>query len=485
MIIISDIVDYCANYLRGGSFPGSFAHITFKKKGYLRKDLKEMKRILAFILAAFMIMSTFAACGDPINENPEPDQGGVATAAPAVSGDIAPEEPPAGENGEVIPQNPNPSNGETWNGYDISFVEENGIEYVWENCSNETKANLAAAMNAIRDMTGFIPLAYPLEDGEARGAEVYDFIQLVLNCSMDYPYVLNRFLKHDNDGDGKVDAMTALFNLDIIASEEQAWDMTAKLNAKLDEIVSGMPDGSEYDKLMYLHEALVFNCKYSEEVPTFYTAYGALVDGMATCQGYADAMHMLLSRAGFETVFCIGRGNNASVTHKWNYVKLSDGQWYIIDPTWADPADKDDPAYINYDYFLISDEELLKDHKEKFENPFFTEPVASSMEHCYHITEGYYCTTYDEAKAVVSQQIKDCDSEGRHYVYLRLSDESVFEDVRDRMLKANRDDGSHGEIMQLIADNGPSFNSKSWSVYNGHEEGTGPLTFIITLKDAE
>lgn len=462
------------------------------KKCYKGRILK-MKRIMSVLLAMMMALSLFTACGDKIDENPGP------APAPAVSGDVTPETPPEVTAGEdVLPPeqtdnppvettvggNPNPTTGETWNGYDLTFVKENGIEYIWERLSNEMKENLASAMTAIRDITGFITLKYPMGEEEN-----YEFMQLILNCAMDYPYVRNRFVKHDNDEDGNIDALTIVFNYDLISTEAEGWEMTRRLNERVDEIVAGMPDGSEYEKLRYLHDTLVFNCTYSDSIPTFYTAYGALVDGQATCQGYADAMHLLLSRAGFETVWCVGVGSDEAVTHKWNYVKLSDGKWYILDPTWADPAEKDDPAYISYDYFLISDEELLKDHKEKHENRFFEEPVAESMEMNYHIQEGCCVSTYDEAKASIEKQILDCAAENRHYVYLRVTDGDVYDDIRDRMLKANRSDGSHGEIMQLLKDavenNGVPFKPTSWSVYNGHEDGVGQYTFIINLTYAE
>lgn len=445
-----------------------------------------MKKILAFLLALTLAMSLFTACGSKISDTPvvtEPSVENPVSTTEAPQGEPLPAE--SDQQTTEPSKNPNPSNGQTWNEYDISFVEENGIEYIWERLDNEKKDNLASAMNAIRDVTGFITYKYPMSEEEN-----YDFMQLVLNCCVDYPYVRNQFVIHDNDEDGNIDALTAIFNYEVVETEEQAWNMTARLNQKLDEIVSAMPDGTEYEKLRYLHDYLVFNCKYSDSIPTFYTAYGALVDGQATCQGYADAMHLLLSRAGFETVWCVGVGTEVEgdiqVTHKWNYVKLSDGKWYILDPTWADPANKDDPTYISYDYFLVSDEELLKDHKEKHENPFFEEPVAESMDHNFHVQEGYYCTTYDEAVAAVEKQLRTCAENNTHFIYLRMSDIDAFDEVADKLLKANRDDGSHGEIMQLIEnaadETGVNFNHKSWSVYKGYEDGAGPLTFIITLK---
>ena len=437
-----------------------------------------MKKILALLLAICLVMTLFAACGKEI------DNGHVTPNNPASSGDSQPGANLPGNQGNGDSPD-NTSEAGTWNGYDLQFVKDNGIEYIWDNLDNEMKANLAAALDAIKRVDSFIPLEYSLDEDTN-----YKFMQLILNCAMDYPYVVNQFSLFDNDEDGKIDALIANYNFAVIQTEEDAWALTDALNARLDEIVAGMPQGvSQYEQLRYLHDTLVFFSDYSDNTPLYYTAYGALVAGKATCQGYADAMHLLLARAGFETCFCVGIGNNEKVTHKWNYVKLDDGQWYILDPTWADPVDKDDPAYICYDYFLVSDEELLKDHKEKHENPFFKEPTAYSMEYSFHTVEGYECSTYDEAVAIIEQQIRDCAAEGRHYLYLRMRDVDTYNLVREDLFRANKADGGHGEIMQLIQkvvdETGVNFNPRSWGVYATHDESGGPLTFTITLRYTE
>lgn len=64
--------------------------------------------------------------------------------------------------------------------------------------------------------------------------------------------------------------------------------------------------------------------------------------GGGSCAVYADVVHRLLARAGFEvkTVYGTVKGNSGStrrglsVNHVWNAVKV-DGQWRLIDATWG------------------------------------------------------------------------------------------------------------------------------------------------------
>jgi len=87
------------------------------------------------------------------------------------------------------------------------------------------------------------------------------------------------------------------------------------------------------------------NTPYTEES---FTAYGALIEGSAVCDGYARAAQLLMSMCGIESLYVVGTANNG-VGHAWNMVKLN-GQWYQLDVTW------DDGSYSRSDYFLVTDD---------------------------------------------------------------------------------------------------------------------------------
>jgi transglutaminase/protease-like cytokinesis protein 3 len=87
------------------------------------------------------------------------------------------------------------------------------------------------------------------------------------------------------------------------------------------------------------------------------TAYAALVQNYASCQGYAVAVFRLLKAAGIECTVVTGTGINKdgiSEFHAWNQV-LVDGEYLNIDATW-------DAGKSDYDYFLIRDDAFVN-HK--------------------------------------------------------------------------------------------------------------------------
>lgn len=98
-------------------------------------------------------------------------------------------------------------------------------------------------------------------------------------------------------------------------------------------------------KELALHDALVEKCAYNEPAaenpdayPSAYTAYGALVDGSAVCEGYAKALKLLLDSAGLRSLYVTGTaGSGGNVgPHAWNQVYV--GRWYQVDATFDDPV---------------------------------------------------------------------------------------------------------------------------------------------------
>ena len=98
---------------------------------------------------------------------------------------------------------------------------------------------------------------------------------------------------------------------------------------------------SDWEKALAAHDYLMTACSYNWEFDTgtgtpgkqVYSAYGALVDGDAVCQGYALAYKLILSQMGIPCITV----SSSTMKHMWNLVQL-DGVWYHVDVTWDDPT---------------------------------------------------------------------------------------------------------------------------------------------------
>ena len=137
--------------------------------------------------------------------------------------------------------------------------------------------------------------------------------------------------------------------LDTLSSQDMA------LYQKAVEVHDSLTDAtmSEYERVKAFHDYLCDTVTYVDQGDVSHTAYGALVNGKAVCQGYAQAMDLLCYLSGIECRYVSGEGTNSqgeTGPHGWVKVKV-DGVWYNADPTWADQV-----TYISYKYFLVSDD---------------------------------------------------------------------------------------------------------------------------------
>lgn len=152
--------------------------------------------------------------------------------------------------------------------------------------------------------------------------------------------------------------------------QSAAPDQGEKYHAAIRKALSCVNDDmSDLEKIIALHDWLILNCTYDEEnyyndtIPSVdYTAYGALVNGIAVCDGYTKAYDLLLREAGITTYRVVGEANGPKgwEGHSWNIVKLN-GKYYHIDATWDDP-DSMAPESVWYNYMLKSDSRMMHDH---------------------------------------------------------------------------------------------------------------------------
>lgn len=96
---------------------------------------------------------------------------------------------------------------------------------------------------------------------------------------------------------------------------------------------------SDLDRVRRIYDFVLANTRYDEvhaKNPAHHlktTAYAALVQGQAVCQGYAVLLYRLLREAGIPTRVITGTAGG--VNHAWNLVGIG-GVYYNLDATWDD-----------------------------------------------------------------------------------------------------------------------------------------------------
>lgn len=108
--------------------------------------------------------------------------------------------------------------------------------------------------------------------------------------------------------------------------------MISDYNAAIGKILEGVnPSWSDLEKALYFNDYLASHCEY-DTTYSKYTAYDALVDNKAVCEGYSLAYMELLSRVGIPCK----RVSSNSLNHTWNMFYINN-HYYYVDVTWNDP----------------------------------------------------------------------------------------------------------------------------------------------------
>lgn len=156
---------------------------------------------------------------------------------------------------------------------------------------------------------------------------------------------------HDND-------VTIEFAMTYVTTYSQEQAITQRVAEIIAEIIS--PSMTDEEKAKVIHDWVVLNVEY-DQTYQHHSAYDALFEAKETvCQGYTLLMIRMLQDVNIESKF-VG-GTAKGVNHSWNLVHLC-GHWYHLDATWDDQVTYlPNPDFISWDYYLLSDAEILVDH---------------------------------------------------------------------------------------------------------------------------
>ena len=163
-----------------------------------------------------------------------------------------------------------------------------------------------------------------------------------------------------------------------------------------------------------IHDALCERIVYTDNDATDEddNAIGALLDGRANCDGYADAFYLTGTLAGLEIRYQHGNSrrreadeNWRSVSHMWNLIRI-DGSWRMVDVTWDDQEDR-----TVYTWFNIGADRARRTHVWDEEN---STPLLERTDPAGRPGNEYLIRDADAVRSAVS------DAEARGYSFFTL-----------------------------------------------------------------
>ena len=199
------------------------------------------------------------------------------------------------------------------------------------------------------------------------------------------------------------------------------------------ELVSGA-GGSDLEKERYIHDALCERITYQQEEEDSGEkdcAIGALLNGSADCDGYADAMLLCCGLAGIPCRYMHGDSRKPALPgapdgdHMWNLVCI-DGDWLMCDVTWGDQEG------ISYLFFNLGKRDAGESYAWCYKTLFTN--VTDTADFSRHRTADQQPATvlsqedvYQAARAAVSA--------GQRRLTLFCPEERLWQTDRDTFVK--------------------------------------------------
>lgn len=186
----------------------------------------------------------------------------------------------------------------------------------------------------------------------------------------------------------------------------------------------------------YLHDSVVKSVAYDydslKKTDCFnaHSIVGAFLDRKAVCEGIAKAFKLLCNECEIKCIVVLGKADPTGVFgedtyHAWNLVKIGNDS-YHVDPTWDNMYDKGF-EHISYDYFNLTTEEVLVDHR-----PMGKLPDCTSSRLNYFSCTNSHVSTYDELIRLISSRINN-----KAIMFKVLSDAGEFQTIEEIQVKTH------------------------------------------------
>ena len=166
------------------------------------------------------------------------------------------------------------------------------------------------------------------------------------------------------------------------------------------------------EKELAIHDKFALSCRYDdEELNVFHShsphssdPYGALVEGKAVCQGYAETYALLMDLIGVECRVVHGT-NRKGNEHAWNLVCYEDS-WYCVDMTWDDLDGNDSTGEIKHEFFNVPDT-VFYEHDHRWDTSAY--PRALGTKYSYSSLFADTLTTEEQLISLVTERAEKGD----------------------------------------------------------------------------
>jgi hypothetical protein len=346
---------------------------------------------------------------------------------------------------QVVPEQYIPLSETTdWQNYLSQNEPKEGYRYYYEALNNAQKAAYLRLLSGMAAFEEKIDIPVLSEQ---------ELTQVLTAVSYDNPELFSYRQKWTHQTGGKSDYLIPVYAASQRETELKITEMMLAAK-KIADVANTLP--SNFEKELYIHDEIAKLCQYEtnavedvENYPYAYTAFGALVEGKAVCEGYSRAFQLVLTMCGIKNHLVVGKGtNNEGITegHMWNLVFI-DGEKYNVDLTWNDPKGADG---VIHDYFNITDAQLSLDHSE-FDTA--SAGAVSTAQNYFVKTQKYFETYDNNTKNAIGKLLSELETAGKDSLEIRFATKDVFDAAKKALFDKQ-------EIYLLVTEATKNFTQK-------------------------
>lgn len=185
------------------------------------------------------------------------------------------------------------------------------------------------------------------------------------------------------------------------------------------------PNTNQIQKILAIHDYIVNNVSYDESelyninsTATSHTAYGAIVQKKAVCEGISYAFVHLANEVGVNATVVNGKADRTN--HAWNMIKFA-SKYYHIDATW-DIRQRDHSTAKVYDYFCLRDLDLKSRSWDKKIYP----GCISSKCNYFNVTDSF-AHDKQQLRRIILRQLLNSKSLYLKYDFLNMSKDEIVD----------------------------------------------------------
>ena len=188
-----------------------------------------------------------------------------------------------------------------------------------------------------------------------------------------------------------------LFDKGKIREHQKAMD------ARVEKLARPAMKLTELEKERYIHDFICKNVRYDKLKKQYsHEIIGVLGHGVGVCEGIAKAVKILCDALQIQCIIALAENNpekGVKYRHAWNVVRL-DKKYYHLDCTFD--ISLGNPEEIRYDYFLLSDKQIFRDH----ERLVWRVPACEDADRFYYKKKKLSFTKTEEVQKRAAQAVK-------------------------------------------------------------------------------